>query len=136
MNNTQKVSVELKNGKFRLTGEKKIEDLNPKALIICAAAECAGYTIMSILGKDNVIPKSLEIAVKGTLNTPTLQPESQYIGFDVRYRVECKSLADQNTVSAAVREAHEKRCGVIAMLRHIAPVSHDIAIVSTEAVKV
>ena len=41
MNNTQKVSVELKNGKFRLSNSAKIEDLNPKALIICAAAECA-----------------------------------------------------------------------------------------------
>ena len=36
MNNTQKVSVELKNGKFRLSNSAKIEDLNPKALIICA----------------------------------------------------------------------------------------------------
>ena len=38
MNNTQKVSVELKNGKFMLANAAKIEDLNPKALIICAAA--------------------------------------------------------------------------------------------------
>jgi hypothetical protein len=56
MNNTQKVSVELKNGKFMLANAAKIEDLNPKALIICAAAECAGYTIMHILRKDT-LPK-------------------------------------------------------------------------------
>ena len=77
MNNTQKVSVELKNGKFMLANAAKIEDLNPKALIICAAAECAGYTIMHILRKDNVILKSMEITVEGTLDTPMLAPESQ-----------------------------------------------------------
>lgn len=136
MNNTQKVSVELKNGKFKLSGEKSTDDLNPKALIICAAAECAGYTIMSILRKDNVIPKRFEITVEGTLDTPTLAPESQYVGFNVRYSIDCKSLADQNTVGSAIREAQEWRCGVIAMLRHIAPVSHDISIVSTETVKI
>ena len=107
MNNTQKVSVELKNGKFRLSNSAKIEDLNPKALIICAAAECAGYTIMHILRRDNVVPKSLEITVEGTLDTPTLAPESQYVGFNVRYNIDCKSLADQNTISSAVRQAQE-----------------------------
>ena len=136
MNNTQKVSVELKNGKFMLANAAKIEDLNPKALIICAAAECAGYTIMHILRKDNVILKSMEITVEGTLDTPMLAPESQYVGFNVRYNIDCKSLADQNTVSSAVRQAQEYQCGVIAMLRRIAPVSHDFAIVSTETVKI
>lgn len=136
MSNTQRVTVELKNGKFRLTGGQKVEDLNPKALILYAAAECSGLTIMGILHKDNVIPKRLEICVEGVLDTPTLAAESRYRSFNVSYGVECKSLADQNTVSYAVRDAQENKCGVIAMLRHIAPVAHEISIVSSESVNV
>ncbi|MBR4994625.1 MAG: OsmC family protein [Alistipes sp.] len=134
MNNKQRVTVELNNGKFRLTNNQKVEDLNPKALIICAAAECAGYTIMSILRREEVTPKSIEITVEGSLDTPTLQPESKYKSFSVHYRVECRSLADQDIVGSTVKEAQEYRCGVINMLRAIAPVSHEIDIVSTEAV--
>lgn len=136
MNNTQKVTVELKNGRFRLPNMAKADDLNPKAMVLCAAAQCAGFTVMGLLQKNKVIPKSLEITIEGTLDTPTLAPESQYVGFNVRYNVDCKSLADQNTISSAVRQAQEYQCGVIAMLRRIAPVSHDIAIVSTETVKI
>ena len=49
MSNTQRVSVELKNGKFRLVEGQKTDDLNPKSLMLYAAAECAGLTIMGIL---------------------------------------------------------------------------------------
>ena len=70
----------------------------------------------------------------GTLNTPTLQAESIFTDFKISYNVECKSLADQNSVSSAIKMAQEKHCGMITMLRKIAPVSHDIAIVSTETV--
>ena len=31
--------------------------------------------------------------------------------------------------------AHEKYCGMMQMLRKVAPVSHEIAVVSTDAVK-
>ena len=136
MNNTQKVSVELKNGKFRLSGAAKIEELNPKALIICAAAECAGLTIMGILRKDEITPKRFEITVEGTLDTPTLAAESRYRSFAVHYNFECKSISNQNCVSCAIREAQEGKCGVVAMLKMIAPVSHEIAIVSSETVNV
>ena len=136
MSNTQRVSVELKNGKFRLTGGQKTDDLNPKSLILYAAAECAGLTIMGILRKDEITPKRFEITVEGTLDTPTLAAESRYRSFAVHYNVECKSLSNQNGVSCAIHEAQEGRCGVVAMLKMIAPVSHEIAIVSSETVNV
>ena len=91
---------------------------------------------MHILRKDNVILKSMEITVEGTLDTPMLAPESQYVGFNVRYNIDCKNIADQSRLSSAVRQAQEYQCGVIAMLRRIAPVSHDISIVSTETVEI
>lgn len=136
MDNTQKVTVELKNGKFRLREGLKSDDLNPKALILYSAAQCAGLTIMGMLRKDNIIPKRLEITIEGVLNTPTLMAESIYRSFNIIYRVECKSLADQNSVSYAVREAQDNQCGVVAMLKMIAPVAHEISIVSSESVSV
>ncbi len=136
MSNTQRVSVELKNGKFRLTGGQKTDDLNPKSLILYAAAECAGLTVMGMLRKEEITPKRFEITVEGTLDTPTLMAESRYTSFSVAYNVECKSLSNQDSVSNAIHQAQQSKCGVVAMLKKIAPVSHDIAIVSSETVNV
>ena len=136
MSNTQRVSVELKNGKFRLTGGQKTDDLNPKSLILYAAAECAGLTVMGMLRKEEITPKRFEITIEGTLDTPTLMAESRYTSFSVAYNVECKSLSNQNSVSNAIHQAQQSKCGVVAMLKKIAPVSHDIAIVSSETVNV
>ena len=136
MSNIQQVTVELRNGRFRLIDAAKADDLNPKALILCAAAQCSGYTIMSILREDAITPKSIEISVEGALNTKALLPSSVYDNFKVSYKVECRHIGDQNAVSKAVLEAHNEKCGVIAMLRKIAPVSHEISVVSTESVKI
>ena len=132
MENIQKVTVELRNGRFRLPNMAKVDDLNPKALILCATAQCAGYTIMGILQKKKITPKLLEITVEGTLNTEKLQAESRFRSFAITYRVECKSLNDQQYVSQAVYDAQESKCGLIDLIKCAAPVSCDISVVSTE----
>ena len=66
MNNKQKVTVELRNGKFRLPNGSRLEELNPKALLLCATAQCAGYTVMGILNQDHITPKRLELTIEGT----------------------------------------------------------------------
>ena len=134
MNNTQKVTICLKNGKFQPCGSVKTENLNPKALLLCAAAECAGLTTMSLLGKSNITLKNFEITAEGMLNTPALKAESVFTSFKIIYNAECKTLSDQNSVSTAIESAQEKHCGMITMLRKIAPVAHDILVVSTETV--
>ena len=58
MENIQKVTICLRNGRFRLSNMAKVEDLNPKALVLCATAQCAGYTIMGSLQKHKMTPKS------------------------------------------------------------------------------
>ena len=136
MENIQKVTVELRNGRFRLPNMAKVEDLNPKALVLCGTAQCAGYTIMSILQKHKITPKSLEITIKGTLNTEKLQVESRFRSFEIIYRVECKTLDDQQHVSQAIYDAQESKCGLIDLLKCAAPISYDISIVSTETAKV
>ena len=136
MENIQKVTVELRNGRFRLPNMAKVEDLNPKALVLCGTAQCAGYTIMGILQKHKITPKSLEITIKGTLNTEKLQAESRFRSFEIIYRVECKTLDDQQQVSQAIYDAQESKCGLIDLLKCAAPISYDISIVSTETAKV
>ena len=131
MNNTQKVTVELKNGRFRLPNMAKADDLNPKAMVLCAAAQCAGFTVMGLLQKNKVIPKSLEITIEGTLDTEKLQASSRFRSF-VTYNVECRNLNDQQYVSQAIYDAQERECGLVALLKSAAPVSYDISIVSTE----
>ena len=136
MENIQKVTVSLRNGRFRLPNMAKVEDLNPKALVLCATAQCAGYTIMGILQKHKITPKSLEITVQGTLNTEKLQAESRFRSFLISYNVECKSLDEQQQVSQAIYDAQESKCGLIDLIKCAAPVSYDISIVSTETAKV
>ena len=136
MENIQKVTVCLRNGRFRLPNMAKVEDLNPKALVLCATAQCAGYTIMGILQKHKITPKSLEITVEGTLNTEKLQAESRFRSFLISYNVECKSLDEQQQVSQAIYDAQESKCGLIDLIKCAAPVSYDISIVSTETAKV
>ena len=136
MENIQKVTVELRNGRFRLPNMAKVEDLNPTALVLCATAQCAGYTIMGILQKHKITPKSLEITVQGTLNTEKLQAESRFRSFLISYNVECKSLDEQQQVSQAIYDAQESKCGLIDLIKCAAPVSYDISIVSTETAKV
>jgi uncharacterized OsmC-like protein len=136
MNNKQKVTVELRNGKFRLPSGCKLDELNPKALLLCATAQCAGYTVMGILGKEHITPKRLEICIEGALDTPKLMAESRFLGFSVAYNVECRTLSDQRAVSDAINDAQDRQCGLIALLKCAAPVSHEIYIVSNETVKV
>ncbi len=136
MDNTQKVTVELKNGRFRLPNMAKADDLNPKAMVLCAAAQCAGFTVMGLLQKNNVTPKTLEITIEGSLNTEKLQADSRFRSFVITYNVECKSLNDQQYVSQAIYDAQEHKCGLIALLKCAAPVSYDISIVSTEPARV
>lgn len=136
MSREQKVKVELRNGRFRLADSARMEDLNPKALMLCAAAQCAGYTVMSILRVDNILPKMFEITVEGWLDTLTLQPSSRYEKFLVTYKIDCRNIGDQNAVGEAVLRAQQNICGVVAMLRDIAPVEHEISIVSTDGLSV
>ena len=133
--NLQKVTVELCDGKFCLADKASADNLNPKALFLCATAKCAGLTILALLEKSKIKPKSLEITITGELNTPTLRGDSQFKNFEIIYNAECKHLEDQDAVSRAIEHTQVKECGLVAMLRKIAPVSHVIDVVSTESME-
>lgn len=120
---------------FRLADGVKCDSLNPKEMLLYATAECAGITIMSILAKERVKPKSLEIEMSGELDTDTVMAKSIYHSFHISYNTECRHLDEQSKVSHAIRLANDTYCGTLQMMRKIAPVSNEIAIVSSETVE-
>ncbi|MDE6140483.1 MAG: OsmC family protein [Alistipes sp.] len=132
---TQKVTIRMtQSGKFKPVDHVKLSELNPKQMLLFAAADCAGRTVLSLLKDRRSAVKNFEIAIEGTLNTPTLVAESRYATFNVVYNIECRTLKEQIDISRAVNLTHDKYCGLIQMLKLIAPVSHQIAITATEEV--
>ena len=130
-----KIIVKIKQTKganFTLCEPQKLEALNPKELLLYAAAQCAGKTLHAILEKERIKPKSIEIAMSGLLDTDTLEGRSRFKSLNIRYDIECCSISEQTKVGHAVTLTTEKYCGNLAMLRHAAPLSHEVSIVSTE----
>lgn len=131
-----KVTLQLINGsEFQLVNTT-CNELNPKELLMYAGIKCAGITASRIMHKERITPKLFEISMSGELSTDTVQPESVFKSFHVFYNVECAHEDDQRKVSRAVTLTHDKLCGTLGMLRKIAPISHEVAIVSTETAKV
>lgn len=117
---------------FMLNGGAKLEKLNPKEMLLYAAADCAGRTILGLLKEHSQEMLSMEITMEGTLSTPMLQAESRYTSFNIIYNIECHTLKDQIIISRAVNLAHDKYCGLLQMLRKIAPLSHELSIVAVD----
>ena len=128
----EKVTLQLSgDADFTSEGGPRCEEMNPKTLLLYAAAKCVGKTALMIMDKERFRPKRFEIGISG--ETP--QSESTFKSFHVVYNIECDTEDDQAKVSRAVTLAHEKYCGMMQMLRKVAPVSHEIAVVSTEPAK-
>jgi putative redox protein len=128
---TQKITLQMDGDHhFAMTKNRKIESLNPKELLLYATADCAGQTILSMLKEHSSSLVALEVSIEGTLTTPTVVAESMYSHFNITYRAECTTTKDQIVISRAINLAHDKYCGMIQMLRRIAPLSHDTSIVT------
>lgn len=130
----QKVTLRLNDDRnFELVGALALDELNPKELLLYATAKCAGLTIASLLKEHISEVKLMEITLEGTLSTPTVVAESRYTHLNIIYRAECQTLKEQMVISRAVNLAHDKYCGMVQMIRHIAPLSREISIVATDA---
>lgn len=134
---TVKVTVEnIDNDNFRLSNGKSADSLNPKELLLYATACCAGKTVTGMFSKQRIKPRKFEITMHGELDTETVAAQSTYKSFRITYNLECTSEEEEEKISAAVRLADEKYCGTLKMMRRIAPVECEIAIVNTEPAKV
>ena len=127
-----KISIEMDSKGHFHPVNKKVEEMNPKELILYAAAKCASITLKSILDKEHIKPKAAEIEMSGTLDTEQVMAISVYRSFNILYRIECHTIAEQSKIGRAINLTTEKQCGCLQMLRRIAPLSHEVSIVSTE----
>ena len=130
----QKVTLRLNDDRnIELVGALTLDELNPKELLLYATAKCAGLTIVSLLKEHISEVKLMEITLEGRLSPPTVVAESRYTPLNLIYRAECQTRKEQMVVSRAVNLAHDKYCGMVQMIRHIAPLSREISIVATAA---
>lgn len=133
---TEKVNVQMNRaGRFEPRGGADTASMNPKELLLYAAAQCAGQTAAAIMQRERMKPCNFEISVSGDLSTETLRTESTFTCFHVVYNVACASKEDCAKASHALELTHDKYCGLVQMLSRIAPVSREIAVVNTAPVK-
>lgn len=117
--------------RFALNDARTLESLNPKEMLLYATADCAGRTIIGLLKEHADDLTKLEITLEGTLSTATVVAESKYNNFNIVYSAECSTLKEQIVISRAINLAHDKYCGMLQMLRRIAPLSHETSILTT-----
>ena len=114
----EKVTLQLSgDADFTSEGGPRCEEMNPKTLLLYAAAKCVGKTALMIMDKERFRPKRFEIGISGELSDELPQSESTFKSFHVVYNIECDTEDDQAKVSRAVTLAHEKYCGMMQMLR-------------------
>ena len=71
---------------LQLTGDSKLVpengpdcgEMNPKTLLLYAAAKCSGMTALMIMEKERLRPKRFEISVSGELSTEEVRSESVF----------------------------------------------------------
>lgn len=131
----EKVTLQLSgDADFTSEGGPRCEEMNPKTLLLYAAAKCVGKTALMIMDKERFRPKRFEIGFGRHLRTKRLIQKVPSNRSTWSSNIECDT-EDDAKVGRAVTLAHEKLCGMMQMLRKVAPVSHEIAVVSTDAVK-
>ena len=128
----EQVTVKLK-GSDMVPEGTRCDKLNPKEQLLLALGRCAGLTALSIFRKMNMRPESFEIECRGEISTPVLMPESVFTAINIVYTVECLTPADKNKAARALNLTHDKYCGMVKMMRKVAPLSHEIYIHSLEA---
>lgn len=132
----EKVTLRLSGEQFVPEEHMSCEAMSPKVMLLYAGAKCGGLSAMNIMRKERVSPARFEISMAGEVTEATAQEPSVFSSFHIVYNVECDTADDQVKVSRAVKLAHEKYCGMVRMLGRIAPVTHEIAVVSTEPERV
>lgn len=117
---------------FSFVDDRDIEDLNPKELLLYASLDCLSRTLMGLLKERASSLKNLELTIEGTLSTPTLVAESTFVHFNIEYVAECHTMKEEEIIARAINLANDKYCGMLQMLRKIAPLTHTTSIVATE----
>lgn len=98
----------------------------PKPLTLVSLAGCTGMDVISFLRKMRVEPDFFNVSVEGEL---TDEHPKYYHKIHVIYELKGKDI-DQEKVEKAVNLSRERYCGVNALLRFGAEITHEIRILS------
>lgn len=98
----------------------------PKQLLLSAAAGCVGMELIAILDKMRIGIDALDINISASLSEsiPKIYKEVH-----LDFLVKC-SVEDRAKFEKAIALTLEKYCGVIAMFRNFASVTHNIQYVN------
>ena len=67
----EKVTLQLSgDADFTSEGGPRCEEMNPKTLLLYAAAKCVGKTALMIMDKERFRPKRFEIGISGERPNP------------------------------------------------------------------
>ncbi|MBW6459412.1 MAG: OsmC family protein [Bacteroidales bacterium] len=98
----------------------------PKPLTLVSLAGCTGMDVISILKKMRVEPEYFNISVEGEL---TEEHPKYYHKIHLVYELKGEGV-DFEKAEKAVNLSQERYCGVSALLRFGAEITHEISILS------
>lgn len=98
----------------------------PKPLTLVSLAGCTGMDVISILKKMRIEPEYFNISVEGEL---TEEHPKYYHKIHIVYELKGEGL-DPEKVEKAVTLSQERYCGVSAMLRFGAELTHEVRILT------
>lgn len=96
----------------------------PKPFILVALGGCTGMDVKSILGKMRVDFDSFNVDVSGEM---TEEHPKYFDRIHIKYSFKGKNLP-MDKLEKAVNLSQERYCGVSAMLKDVAEITHEIII--------
>ena len=121
-------STEVNGHKIILDADESVGGNNrgprPKPFMLVALAGCTAMDVISILRKMKVEPEGFRVGVEADLSD---EHPKVYTRFHITYLLKGKGL-EPAKVEKAVALSQEKYCGVSAMCRQVAEITHEIKI--------
>ncbi len=119
-------SAEVNDHRLTLDADEMVGGENrgprPKPLMLAALAGCTAMDVVSILKKMKQEPDDFSVAVEAEL---TDEHPKQYSSFHIIYQFRGEGL-DPEKLEKAINLSQEKYCGVSAMYREFATITHEI----------
>jgi len=94
----------------------------PKALTLVSLAGCTGMDVISILRKMKIVPEYFNVTVEGEL---TETHPKYYYKIHIIYEIQGENIP-HNKVEQAVTLSQDNYCGVSALLKKGAEITHEI----------
>jgi len=97
------------------------DGFRPKQLLLDSLGGCTSMDVISILSKMKVIPESFQVEVSGSVSE---QHPKTFTDFHIRYLV--SGEVPEAKLQKAINLSQERYCGVTAMFRSFAPITHEV----------